>query len=113
MIKVQGGFIYGDTIRRTYGFDGATVRGSINGRNAQVELPYPYANNITNNLRMAAAFAETQARIQAGNALHEILHLAGKNGYDDFAYANTAAAMRGVKPPDFSGGWTIFAWLRV
>jgi len=26
MIKAQGGFIYGDTIRRAYGFDGATVR---------------------------------------------------------------------------------------
>ena len=37
------------------------------------------------------------------STLHEILHLAGKSGYDDFAYANTVAAMRGVKPPDFSG----------
>jgi hypothetical protein len=37
------------------------------------------------------------------SALHEILHLAGRNSYDDFAYANTVAAMRGLKPPDFSG----------
>src|SRR5207302_780517 len=40
-IKGQGNFVYGDTIKRAYGFDGATVHGSISGGNAQVELPFP------------------------------------------------------------------------
>jgi len=104
-IKSQGGFIYGDTIMKAYGFAGATVRGSISGGDAQVELatPVPFRSYGPVNQRMAADYAATQARIQAQSALHEILHLAGKNGYDDFAYANTVAAMRGVKPPDYSG----------
>lgn len=49
---------------------------------------------------MAAAYAEAQAVIEGEVALHEIVHLAG---YGDFAFANTVAAMRGVKPPDYSG----------
>ncbi len=102
--KIQS-FIYGDTIQKAYGFAGATVHGSISGGNAQVELatPVPFRSFGPVNQRMAAAYAETQAGIEAMDALHEILHLAGKNWYDDFAYANTVAAMNGVKPPDFSG----------
>lgn len=105
MIKNQKGFIYGDTIRKAYGFDGATVHGSIRTNDAQVELPvpYPFSSYGPVNQRAAADYAEVQARIQAGNALHEIVHLAGRNGYSDFALARTVAAMRGVEPPNFSG----------
>jgi len=34
-------------------------------------------------------------------ALHEILHLAGKNQFSDYDYANTVAAMRGVTASTF------------
>jgi hypothetical protein len=97
----QGGFVYGDTIKKFYGFDGGTVRGSIGGGKAQVELPYPSPNRITNP-RMAVDFANWQGRIQAETALHEILHLAGKNQFSDFDFARTVAAMRGVTPPTFA-----------
>ncbi|MCA1601986.1 MAG: hypothetical protein LC776_10220, partial [Acidobacteria bacterium] len=33
-IKSQGGFVYGDTVKRAYGFEGGTVHGSISGGNA-------------------------------------------------------------------------------
>jgi hypothetical protein len=55
----------------------------------------------TQNRRVAAEIAETQAGIQALDALHEILHLAGRNTFDDFVYADTVARMRGVAAPDF------------
>jgi len=102
LVKGQAGFIYGDTIQKYYGYRGGTVHGSISGKNAQVELPYPYANNIRNNPRMAAEFAEVQAREDALTVLHEILHLAGKNGYSDLAFANTVADMNRIARPDFS-----------
>jgi hypothetical protein len=44
-----------------------------------------------------------QAGIQVRTALHETLHLAGKNRwYNDFDFANTVAAMRGVPTPAFA-----------
>ena len=100
MINGQGGFIYGDTIRKTYGFDGSTVHRTISSGKAQVELATPYAIN-TGNARVAAQIAETQAGIQASDALHEILHLAGRNQFSDYDYANTVAGMRGVPVPKF------------
>jgi hypothetical protein len=103
-IASQRGYIYGDTIRRTYGFDASTVNGTISGRNgAQVELARPYLNVRT------PAIIESQLRIQAMSALHEILHLAGMNQYNDFVYANTVADIQGVerlnlrKPPQKEG----------
>jgi len=104
-IKAQKGFVYGNTIRKTYGFDGATMRGSISSNTAQVELPLPipFQSYGPVNQRAAAAYAEAQAGFQAMATVHETLHLAGRNHYDDLAYANTVARMRGVKPPDFSG----------
>jgi hypothetical protein len=98
-IASQRGYIYGDTIRKTYGFDGSTVNGTISGRDgAQVELARPYLNVRT------PAIIESQLRIQAISALHEILHLAGRNQtYSDLDYAKSVAAMPGAKPlPDFS-----------
>jgi hypothetical protein len=46
--KGQHGFIYGDTIRKFYGFDGSTVHGTISSGKAQVELATPYAVNTGN-----------------------------------------------------------------
>lgn len=52
---------------------------------------------------MAADFAETQARLEAMAGLHETLHHAGRNQYfNDFDYAKTVAAMRGVTTPNFA-----------
>jgi hypothetical protein len=102
-IKSQSGFIYGDTIMKAYGFAGSTVHGSISGGDAQLELATPAPFPVGLSRRGAAEYINDQGRIDAEAVLHEILHLAGKNGYDDFAYANTVAAMRGVKPPDYSG----------
>jgi hypothetical protein len=95
-IASQRGYIYGNTVRKTYGFDGSTVNGTISGQNgAQVELARPYLNVRT------PAIIESQLRIQAMSALHEILHLAGRNQYDDFDYADTVADMQGVERPNF------------
>jgi hypothetical protein len=103
-IKGQGGFIYGDTIEKYYGFRGGTVHGTVSGGNAQVELPFPipFRSFGPVNQRAAAGYAEAQAGINAMTALHEILHLAGKNQFSDYDYANTVAAMRGVTPPTFA-----------
>ena len=101
--KIQG-FTYGDTIERTYGYRGGTVRGTMSGRDTQVELPFPipFRSFGPVNQRAAAGYAEAQAGIQAMIALHEILHLAGRNQFSDFAYANTVANMRGINPPTFA-----------
>lgn len=101
IIAKQGGVVYGDTIRRAYGFDGSTIHGSIAGGDAQIELAPPYPINIRNP-RVAADIAATQAIIAAGDALHETIHLAGR-GYDDFLLAKALADLRGVQRPDFSG----------
>jgi hypothetical protein len=97
-------FIYGDTIERIYGYRGGTVRGTVSGRGAQVELPFPipFGSYGPVNQRAAAGYAESRAGIQAMMTLHEILHLAGSNQFSDFAYANTVANMRGVQPPTFA-----------
>jgi hypothetical protein len=97
-------FIYGDTIERIYGYRGGTARGTVSGRHAQVELPIPipFRSFGPVNQRAAAGYAEAQAGIQAMIALHEILHLAGRNQFSDFACANTVANMRGVRPPTFA-----------
>lgn len=94
--------MYGDTVKRAYGFEGATVHGSISGGNAQVELPFPtpFRSFGPVNQRAAAAYANTQAGLQAMNGLHEIIHLAGR-GYDDYALSNAVGAMRGVTVPKF------------
>ena len=101
-IKSQSGFVYGNTIMKAYGFAGGTVHGSISRGDAQVELPTPAPFPVGLSRRGAAEYISDQGRINAETVLHEILHLAGR-GYDDFAYANAVAAMRGVKPPDYSG----------
>lgn len=95
--------MYGDTIKRAYGFEGGTVHGSISGGNAQVEFPFPvpFRSFGPVNQRAAAAYAEAQAGIQAMVGLHEIIHLAGK-GFDDYALSNAVAAMRGVTAPKFA-----------
>lgn len=99
-IKSQGGFIYGNTIRKFYGHEGSTVHGMIGSGDAQVELGYPYPMNIQNQ-RVAAQIAETQARILAFEALHEVIHLAGKYHFTDYDFANTIAAMKGEAVPTF------------
>jgi YD repeat-containing protein len=96
-------FIYGDTIMKAYGFAGGTVHGSISGGDAQVELPTPGRFPVGLSRRGAAEYISDQGRINAETVLHEILHLAGKNVYDDFAYAKTVADMRGVKRLDYTG----------
>jgi hypothetical protein len=103
-VRGQRGFIYGDTIRRTYGFDGATAHGSITRGDAQVELPFPtpFRSYGQVNQRAAADYAETQARIQAMSTLHELFHLAGRRGgYSDYDLAKAVATMRGVAVPNF------------
>jgi hypothetical protein len=94
----QGGFSYGGTIKQYYGYDGSTALGTISNGTAQVELATPYPNNI-GNAPGAAQIAESQAGIRALDALHEILHLAGRNQFSDYDYANTVAGMRGVPVP--------------
>ena len=99
-VAKQEKFVYGDTIKRYYKNPGATARGSISGADAQVELPTPWENfNPTNNKEIAAA----QRRIVALSVIHELIHLSGKKGYDDRQLANTVAAMKGIRPPDYSG----------
>jgi hypothetical protein len=102
-IKSQSRFIYGDTIMKAYGFAGGTVHGSISRGDAQVELPTPAPFPVGLSRRGAAQYISDQGRINAETVLHEILHLAGKNGYDDFAFANTVADMRAVKRLDYTG----------
>jgi len=105
MVKRQGGFIYGDTIMKLYGLAGGTVNGRISENTAQVELPTPgqFRSFGPVNQRAARDFAAMQQVTNFWTTLHEILHLAGKNVYDDFAYANTVAAMKGVNAPDYTG----------
>jgi len=101
-VASQKGFIYGDTIRKAYGFDGGTVHGSISGGNAQVELPFPipFRSFGPVNQRMAADYAATQARIQGLTVLHELMHLAGKNGwYTDETLAAVVKNMPGSLAP--------------
>jgi hypothetical protein len=100
--KIKG-FVYGDSIMKAYGFAGGTVHGSISRGDAQVELPTPAPFPVGLSRRGAAEYISDQGRINAETVLHEILHLAGKNVYDDFAFANTVADMRGVKRLDYTG----------
>ncbi len=86
----------------TYGFAGGTVSGSISTHTAQIELPTPAPFPVGLSRQGAAEYRNDQARLQAQTALHETLHLAGKYGYSDFAFANTVAAMRGVTAPNFA-----------
>ena len=99
-VRKQGRFIRGDTIKGYYGVPGATNRGSISGRDAQVELPFPWpGNNPTNNKDIAAS----QRRIELFEVIHELIHLSGKKGYEDIQLANTVAAMKGIRPPTYVG----------
>ena len=99
-VRSQGNFVYGNTIKEYYGLPGATTHGSISGGDAQVELPHPWVgNNPTNN----PAIAASQTRIQLLAVMHELIHLAGKRGYDDFQLASTVAAMQGKRQPDYTG----------
>jgi hypothetical protein len=103
LIHSQEGFIYGDTIKKAYGFDGHTIHGSISKGNAQIEFALPRKWLGPDNPKAIAGFVENQLAKQAVGALHELLHLAGKKWFDDFALAKSVAAMRGEKPPDYSG----------
>ena len=99
-VSKQGKFVYGDTIKQYYGLPGATNRGSIGGRDAQVELPTPWVgNNPTNNKDIAAS----QRRITLFSVMHELIHLSGKNRYGDIHLADTVAAMKGIAPPTYTG----------
>jgi hypothetical protein len=98
----QKGVVYGDTIMKTYGFAGGTIFGSIGTHTAQIELSTPYPTPVGLSRQGLAQYRNDQANIQAGTALHETLHLAGKYGYSDYAFAKTVAAMQGVKPPNFT-----------
>jgi RHS repeat-associated protein len=93
-VKVQRGFIYGDTIRRVSGYDGSTVSGSIIMATAQVELARPYLNVRT------AQILASQARLEALSVLHELFHLAGrKGGYSDQVLASVVSNMPGQPAP--------------
>jgi hypothetical protein len=96
----QGNFVYGTTIKDFYGFEGATNHGSISGRDAQVELPHPWPNfNPMNNPDIAAS----DERLTALAVIHELIHLAGKKGFDDLQLQSTVRAMRGLPQPDHTG----------
>jgi hypothetical protein len=95
--------IYGDTIKKYYGFDGATPHGSLKGGNAQIELPTPkpfqsFQPKAVHD-RMAAEFFEQRAWDDAYSLIHEAFHLAG---YSDGDLMRAAAAVAGVEAPDYS-----------
>jgi RHS repeat-associated protein len=99
----QKGVVYGDTIQKAYGYSGGTVHGTVGAGTAQIELPTPAPFPVGLSRRGAAEYVNDQGRIDAQVAFHETIHLAGKKGwYDDFALANSVAAMRGVAAPQFS-----------
>jgi hypothetical protein len=99
-VAKQGKFVYGDTIKQSYGLPGATIRGSISKGTAQVELPTPWSNfNPTNNKDIAAS----TRRITLFSVIHELIHLSGKNGYNDSQLHATVAAMKGLAPPTYPG----------
>lgn len=102
-IRKQGGFVYGDTVRRLDGIDAGTIHGTMSD-GAQVELPFPkpFRSIGPVNQRVAASFAEAQAGREVMTALHEIIHLAGKNIFDDFAFANAISDIRRVPRQDFT-----------
>lgn len=97
------GIIYGDTIQKAYGFSGATIRGSLKGGNAQIELGFPQAFRSFQpkavHDKMAAGFLEQQAWYDAQTLIHESFHLAG---YTDGELMRAAAAVGGVEVPDYS-----------
>lgn len=98
----QKGVVYGNTIKEYYGYEGATVHGSIGAHTAQIELPIPRGIPTGLSRRGRMEYMNDQARISAQAALHETVHLAGRNGaYSDLALANSVAAMRGVTAPKF------------
>jgi RHS repeat-associated protein len=93
-VNVQKGFVYGETIKKMYGYDGSTVSGSIIMATAQVELARPYLNVRTPQI------VESQARLEALSVLHELFHLAGKKGgYSDQVLANVVRNMPGQAAP--------------
>jgi hypothetical protein len=99
----QGKVTYGDTIKKYYGFEGATTQGSIQSGNAGIELPFPtpfqsFQPKAVHD-RMAAAFAEQRAWSDAQSLIHESFHLAG---YSDRELMEAAAALAKVEPPNFS-----------
>ena len=93
MIKDQKGFIYADNTP-VLGFPGGTVNGNISTHSAQVVLQIPNPNYVN-----APGFDETQARLQALEALHEIIHLAGQEQYSDLTLAQVRASMPGAPRP--------------
>lgn len=95
-VEQQGGFSFGNTIKKMYGLPGATIFGSFQNGNAQVEfqveaqqiaVPIPksyftqrFADNANRNYGV----------IMALTAIHEIMHLAG---FTDYQLAFTVATL--------------------
>ena len=102
-VETQGGVIYGDTIMKAYGFRAATPHGTIEGGNAQIELPTPFDFHSFQpkslHDRMAAEYFEVRAWDDADILVHESVHLAG---YNDGDLMRAAAAVAGVEAPDYS-----------
>lgn len=89
----QKGFAYANNTP-VLGSPGGTVNGNISNHSAQVVLQTPYPNYVN-----APGFAESQARIEAMAALHEIIHLAGQEQYSDQILADVRRKMAGAPSP--------------
>lgn len=91
-INSQRGFVYERVV--VNGREINTIRGAIRlheqGNGAQVVL---------SPINAVALHLEVNRFQTALTAMHEILHLAGANGYSDQAFARAVASMPGATPP--------------